>query len=473
MKLKINILYNVAYQVVGILIPIFTAPYLSRVVGSEGVGLYSYSTSIASCFALFILLGVGDYGARTIARTRDNKELCSKNFLGIYLLQLICAGIVFIVYSIYIYISDDIYYLAFLIQIFYLLSVTLDVNWYFVGTEQFKIAVRRGMIIKLLQVFSIFIFVKSSTDIYKYIFIMTFGVFLGQLMLFPLIFKQLQFVKIGVQDIIKHLKQNLILFIPILATSVFTIMDKIMLEMINHDIAAVGIYEYSEKIVKLPLGIITAVGTVMLPKISNLLATEQESLTESYFNMSMKYLGTLVVAMAFGISGVAPVFSVIFYGEEFLECGNIITMLSVILITISWANIIRTQYLIPKEKNNIYIVAVISGAIINIIFNYLLIPKFGAVGAAIGTVGAEVTVCFIHTVGVWNQLKLKKHLVQWFYYMLCGSLMFIEVRLIGNIMGLSWITLIIQILIGAITYFILLIVLFYCKRDTIFNTLRK
>lgn len=473
MRLKINIFYNVFYQIAIIIIPILTAPYLSRVVGKEGVGIYSYSSSVASYFALFILLGVGNYGARTIARTRDDKLLCSKNFWGIYALQLICSVIVIGAYIGFIIFTKSKYQTAFIIQILYLLSVVLDINWYFVGTEQFKITVRRGMFIKFVQVASIFIFVKSPNDIYKYIIIMTSGVLLGQILLFPILLKQVCFVKIGIRDIFAHLIPNLILFVPILATSVFTIMDKIMLEMINHDIAAVGIYEYSEKIVKLPVGVITAIGAVMLPKISNLLANNQESLSSSYFRMSMKYIGILVVAMAFGIAGVAPVFAIVFYGNDFSECGGIITMLSIILITSSWANIIRTQYLIPQEKNNIYITAVISGAITNLVLNYIFIPRFGAIGAAIGTIGAEMILCLIHTVGVWKKLELKIYLRYWVSYILCGMVMFFCVRLLEIKMGVSILTLIVQVVLGAIIYVVLISILLYLKKDEVFMKYKK
>ncbi|WP_095173699.1 MULTISPECIES: flippase [Blautia] len=473
MRLRRNIFYNVFYQISVIIIPLITAPYISRVVGKEGVGVYSYSTSVASYFALFILLGVGNYGARSIARNRDDKLLCSRKFWGIYFLQLICSAVVMTAYVGFIILTKQKYHTALLIQILYLLSVVLDINWYFIGTEQFRITVTRGMIIKFVQVIAIFTFVKSDADVYKYIIIMTGGVLLGQILLFPVLLKKVCFVRVNTREILSHLKPNLILFIPILATSVFTIMDKIMLELINHDIAAVGIYEYSEKIVKLPLGVITAIGTVMLSKISNLLVNNKESQSNTYFQMSMKYIGIIVVAMAFGIAGIAPIFSVVFYGQDFSECGSIITMLAIILMTSSWANIIRTQYLIPHEKDKIYITAVVSGAIVNLGLNYLFIPKFGATGAAIGTIGAELVLCFVHTVAVWKKLNLKVYLKDWILYACCGIAMFFGVRLVEIKMGISILTLIIQVLCGVIIYILLMSIILLIKQDEIFLKFKR
>lgn len=472
-KLKKNIIYNVLYQISVIIIPLITAPYISRVIGAEGVGIYSYSTSVASYFALFILWGVGNYGVRTIAKTRDDYNLCRKNFWSIYSFQIVCTIIVLIAYSVFIYFTESKYQVALIIQILYLLSVGLDVNWYFAGTEQFKITVTRGMLVKFLQVVLIFALIRTNMDTYKYIAIMTGGTLIGQVCLFPIIFNQIPPIKITIKEILCHIKPNIILFVPILATSVFTIMDKIMLEWINHDIAAVGIYEYSEKIVKLPLGVITAIGTVMLPKISNLLVNNNEKESQHYFQLSMHYIGILVTAMAFGIAAIAPTFSVVFYGKEFEECGTIITMLSIILVTSSWANIIRTQYLIPNNKEKTYIIAVICGAVLNLILNWIFIPRLGARGAAIGTIGAEVILCIIHTIGVWKSLELRKPIKDWMEYCICALGMFSVVRVIGNYLKMDLVGLCIEILVGAVAFVIFICVLLILKKDTILLSIIK
>lgn len=122
--------------------------------------------------------------------------------------------------------------------------------------------------------------------------------------------------------------------------------------------------------------------------------------------------------------------AIVFYGKGFEECGVIITMLSIILVTSSWANIIRTQYLIPNSKEKTYIIAVVCGAALNLLLNGIFIPIMGAKGAAIGTIGAELILCIIHTVGVWKDLELKKSLKDWALYCLCAFIMFIAVRLV-------------------------------------------
>ena len=471
MDLKRNIFYNVISQILSIIIPLVTAPYISRVIGSEGIGIYSYTTSVANYFAIFILLGVANYGARTLAAYRDITEECSRIFWSIFPFQASCGLIVILIYICYVLFFSGDYTMAFFLQFFYIISVMLDNSWYFTGTEQFKIAVTRGMIVRCLEVAAIFIFVHSLSDLYWYIGIMTIGTLAGKLWLWYFVLKQTGFTKPSWKDIKTHIKPILILFIPVLAMSVFTLMDKVMLEAINHDISAVGIYEYSEKIVKLPLGVITAIGAVMLPRISNLVTKNEPGTSQKYFTLTMKYLGLLVVAMSFGIAGIAPVFSVVFYGMEFERCGEIIPLLSMILITGSWSNIIRTQYLIPNAKDSVYTAAVVMGAGANLILNILFIPKYGAIGAAIGTVGAEVVLFFVHTIGVWRRLPMKTYLIWWLEYTIMGAVMFVFVRVIGHVLSLSVITLLVQIIAGVVSFTFMSILLLIVKKDDIFTRL--
>lgn len=474
-NLKKNLMYNIFYQISVLIIPLITAPYISRVIGTKGVGVYSYSMSVANYFALFMLLGVGNYGSRTIAQAKGNKQLFSKNFCEIYLFQLICSLTVLFIYVFFIiFVADKNYKIALVLQFFYLLSVAFDVGWYFTGSEQFKIIVIRGIIVRFAEVLLIFLLVKTRTDVYKYILIMSFGTFITSLSLWPIVFKQVIFKRVSFKSILPHIKPNIVLFIPLLATSVFNLMDKIMIKLINHDISAVGIYEYSEKIVKLPLSVILAIGTVMLPRISNLIANNEIKGADNYFKLTMKYLGILVVSMAFGIAAVAPTFSVVFYGNEFMECGKIITVLAIILITASWANIIRTQYLIPTYNEKIYTISVIAGAVVNLILNFIFIPFLGAYGAAIGTIGAEITLCVIHTIGVWKKIQIREHIFCWIEYIVIGILMFIVVRLVGSHLADSIISLILQIVIGGLVFIVSVIILLFIKKDEfLFGVLKR
>ena len=166
MSIKRNFIYNLSYQFLTMIIPLIITPYISRIIGPEGVGVQSYTVSIVNYFILFIMLGINNYGNRSIAMVRENKEKLSKTFIGIYSVQLFMSLIVIIAYSIYIYYFCDNYRTLFFIQFIYILASMFDINWFFFGLEKFKLTVIRNMIIKILSVMCIFLFVKNSSDIY-------------------------------------------------------------------------------------------------------------------------------------------------------------------------------------------------------------------------------------------------------------------------------------------------------------------
>lgn len=470
-----NIFYNVAYQILNMIIPLVTAPYISRVMGPDGVGVYSYSTSLANYFAVFMLLGIANYGSRTIAiNTTKSKEELSKTFGEMYSFQLLSSVVVLMVYIGYLLFFEIEYKSALFAQIFYLFSVMLDIGWYFTGTGQFKITVTRGMVIKILQTIFIFAIVNDANDIIVYILIMTLGTLVGNLALWPIVLKQIYFVKINVKCIGKHIKPNLVLFLPLLASSIFVYMDKIMLQVITDATFNVGWYEYAEKIVRIPLTVVSAIGAVMMPKISAIASDGRGNALDKYMYISMRYIALLSSAMCFGIIAVAPELSVVYLGQEFLPCGPLMQALSCIIIFSSFANILRTQYLIPMKKDKSYAFSIIAGAVVNLILNALLISSFGAMGAVVGTVGAEVTVCLGHIWSVRKQLSLKRYFTEWVRFIICGTVMLILVRSIGSFVDNAAVKLIVEIICGIVSYCVLGLFVLIVKKDDLFmRILRK
>ena len=273
-SIKKNFLYNSLYQILVMFIPLITTPYISRVLGAQGVGTYSYAYSIANYFVLFIMLGLNNYGNRTIARVRDNEKKLSKTFWSIYALQLFLGIIINIIYVGYsFFISSNIY--ISLSMFFYVLSATFDINWLFFGLEKFKLTIIRNTTIKILTTICIFWFVNTSKDIVVYCLIMTSGMLLSQLLLWPYVIKKIKVYRPNFQDISKHIKPNLILFITVIAVSLFNIMDKIMLGIMTTKVE-VGFYESSQKIIAIPTALITSLGTVMLPRMSNMVEKNEE-----------------------------------------------------------------------------------------------------------------------------------------------------------------------------------------------------
>lgn len=446
-SLQKNFLYNVLYQILLVILPLITAPYISRTLGATAVGVYSYTYSVAYYFLLIAMLGIGNHGNRSVAAVRDDREKLNKTFSSIYSLQVMTFSIATLAYAFYLvlFVKDN--RLIVLLQLIYVTSGLFDIGWLFFGLEQFKLTVARNTLIKISTVVLMFVFVHKPSDLWKYTLIMSAGTLFSQAYLWLYVKKYVSFKKCSVKEIASNIKPVLILFIPVLAYSIYKVMDKIMLgNMSSYD--QVGFYNNAEKIVNIPMGIITALGTVMLPRMSNIVANGDKKREDDYIRISAKLVTLLSSAIAFGLMGVSSVLAPVFFGDEFIACGEIIRLLSVTVFFIAWANVIRTQYLIPNKRDSIYLTSTMVGAILNLIINWMLIPKYQANGAAFGTIVAEFSVMIVQMVAVKNELPMRKYIMSYSPILIIGLIMEVLVDRIGIKLGVSVSTLAIQILAG-------------------------
>lgn len=460
------------YQVLVMILPFITAPYLARVIGKEGTGIYSYTYSISHYFVLFSLMGLSNYGNRTIAKIRNDKEKRNKVFSSIYVMQLMFATFSLILYAVVIAIFEEDYKILFIIQSLNVLSAAFDVSWFFFGMEQFKMMVLRNTFVKLVTVILIFCYVKEASDLWKYTLIMSCGTLLSQVYLWFQIPKYVVFKVPKMNDVIKHIKPNLILFIPVIAVSLYRIMDKIMLGTIS-TMEQTGLYENADKLVTIPITIISSIGTVMMPKMANIYANGKNKKSKKIFRDSMQLVLFISIAMTFGLIAIAEKFVPLYYGNEFIECVKLIKLMSPILIFDSIANVVRTQYLIPKCEDNIYILSVILGAIVNLIVNSICIPKMGAIGAAWGTVGAEFVVMFTQCAMLGKKLELKKYFLDNWMFLLSGIFMYIIVKGIDLHSQNTFTALVAEILVGCIVYVVFSAVIFFIFKKERFYYLKS
>lgn len=161
-------MYSMAYQVLIMVLPLITAPYLSRVVGAEGTGIYSYTYSIAQYFVYFAMLGISNYGNRSIAKVRENIGQRNYTFSSIYQLQILTSLVAIVIYLLYCFVFVHENRNISLLQGFFVLSAIFDISWLFWGMENFKVTVTRQMLVKICSAICIFLFVKSPLDLWKY-----------------------------------------------------------------------------------------------------------------------------------------------------------------------------------------------------------------------------------------------------------------------------------------------------------------
>lgn len=463
-SIRKNYLYNASYQVLTILIPLITTPYISRVLGAEGVGVYSYAYSVAQYFTLFIMLGLNNYGNRSIASVKDDSKELSKTFWNIYAMQFVLGILVTISYFMYSYFIAYNKSAALIMGIF-VVSACFDINWFFFGMEKFRLTVLRNTIIKISTTLSIFIFVKDKEDVYIYCLILVLGILISQLVLWVYIKQFVDFTLPRWENIRQHIKPNLLLFLTVIAVSLYKIMDKIMLGIMT-DTREVGLFESSERIISIPISFITSLGTVMLPRMTNMIANKNKGLYSLLYK-SVILAVFLSSSMGFGIMGVSKVFVPLFYGEGYDRCVQLFLVLLPSCLFLAFGNVIRTQYLLPNKMDKIYIISAFLGAIVNIIMNIILIPEYGALGAGIGTLFAEAMVCIYQAHSVKKKIPVLQYCISSLPLLISGIIMFLILFNTELALANPIIELFLLIVLGILIYFLVLFILFLIQINVI------
>lgn len=462
-----NYLYNLTYQILVIILPIITAPYLARTLGPEGTGTYSYTISIVTYFILFGSLGVAMYGQREIAFNQENKEKKTNIFLSIFLLR--CITIIISMIAFYFIFARtgeySTYYKILLLEMF---ANIIDISWFYQGIEEFKKTATRNIIVKLLSVVCIFIFIKNPNDVAKYLGIYVGTTLLGNLALWINIKKYIGKIKFENLNLKKHLKSTIALFIPQIAIQVYTVLDKTMIGAILNDMTEVGYYEQSQKIIKILLTIITSLGTVMMPRIARCYAEGKTEEIKGYMYKTFRFVFMLAFPLVFGIISVSKDFVPIFFGDGYEPVVQLINITSLIILFIGFSNVTGSQYLLATKKQKEFTISVICGAVVNAILNYILISKFKALGACIGTVVAEFTVTCVQVYFIKNDFSVAKILKSSLKYLACSVCMFIVSIIIGSIIDSKTISICVQVVIGAVIYFGILCV----TKDVIIQELK-
>lgn len=469
--IKKNFFYNAVYQLLIIILPIVTAPYVSRVLGPTNMGEYSYTYSVATYFLLLAKLGFDNYGNRSIATNRHDADKLNKTFSGIYILQMVIATFSIVLYIVYTFVFSENFFVS-LIQGLWVVSALFDINWFFYGLEEFSLVVIRNTIVKLISVIMIFLIVKQPQDMWKYALILSGGAIVGFLITWPFVFSKVSIVKVSLKEVFSHLHQASILFIPVIAISVFTVLDKIMLGYMG-SFSQVGYFDAADKVMMAPKGIIGALGTVMLPRMASEYAKKDNKNRELFINASLSFALVFSIGCMFGIIGISKTFVPIFFGVKYLPTIFILALMAVVLPFYAVGNVVRTQMLIPNMKDKPYIISVIWGAIVNVILNVLLIPYFGANGTVVATLAAEIAIAVIQFWAVRLELNLKKFKSTIFLSFISSGCMIIGIVFVTNILSFSFISLILQITVGVVIFIIVFVIFALRSKDEMIRILVK
>lgn len=469
-SIRKSFFYNLVYQIFTLITPFITTPYISRILGSVGVGQYSYTYAIVTYFILAGSLGFDYYAQREIASCQHDKYSQSKLFWEIIsarCLSFLSVSIFFIILISFGVFGNHTQYLA--LWSITLIGTAFDISFYLQGNDKFSQLAVRNIVIRIIGIILIFLFVKEKEDVGIYIVVQSIVTFLSNLSLWPLLSKMLVKVPIRMLAIKQHFLPTIKLFVPTLAVSIYTIFSKILLGVlitgtvettfddgttVVANIADIenGYYDQADRIVKLILSIFFALSVVMVTRNSDEISKGNKDVFLNNIYSTARFLWLLGCPLVFGLAGVAEIFSPWFFGVGYDKVPLLITILSPLILIIGLSNILGRQYLIPLKQDTKFTYSIISGAFINLLLNAVLIPRLHSYGAACSAVITEIIVVLVMCYHSSKDLSVK-HLFNGFgTYVLAAVVMFIIIKFISMFLESSLLSILFLVAIGIITY---------------------
>ena len=461
-SLKKNIAISTVYQVLLIILPIITAPYVARVLGPDQSGIYDYTNSIQTYFAMFAALGTASYGAREIARVRDDAALRSKLFWEIELMTVMTSAVCIIVWFIFIAFTPQ-YKVIYLVLTMGLFSTMFDISWFFAGMEQFKYTVTKNAACKLIGVVLMFLFVKKQEDLLLYIIIITASTMIGNLSMWLYVPRFTQKVDFKTLKFGRHFRETLIYFIPSIATSVYTVLDRTLIGVITKNKAENGFYHYTMQIVNMMKALtFSSLNMVLGSRIADLFAEEKYDEIKVRIRDSINYILFMGIGICFGLSGVAKRFVPVFLGPGYDRVIIMLMLMSPIVVIIGVSNCLGSQYYTPSGNRKLSAKFIIIGALVNLVLNLILIPRYWGYGAIAASLIAEMVITVLYLKFCKGYLTVDTIVREGSRKLAAGVAMFAVIRIIDRFIASDIIALLIEVAVGFSVYCIMIVLL----RDT-------
>lgn len=460
-SVKVNTILSLIQKIMNLCMPLITFPYASRILLPEGIGKVNFSHSITGYFSILAGLGISSYAIRECSKIRDDINKFSKMVKELFLINIFSMLCSFLLLFLTLFFFDSLQpYISLTVicssSIFF---ETIGLSWVYSSHEDFKFVTLTTIFFQILSLIYLFLFVKSSSDIIEYTI---FGVIATNFTNFLCFIHSKHYVNWKIKcklEFKKHFKPIFTLFAMTAAQSVYLILDTTILGLISGD-EAVGYYSAATKINKMALGIITAMSTVLLPRLSYYIEMEKEK----YYSLLQKSLNILLalsIPMAMGLFVLSDQLILLFCGIHFKESIIPMKILVPLVLEIPLSVFFHQQIFLPNRKDFYSLLTVISGALINFILNMILIPKWSYYGACISTLIAEFSVMLVSLI-LTNQSVPKffsffKYIYQ---YVIASIVMAVVILIEQNIIHIdSLYLIIIEITTGIFIYFLILLFL--------------
>ena len=457
---KKNYVYNLIYQILCILLPLVTTPYISRVLSPEGVGQTSFALSICSYFTIFASFGFNFYAQRIMAKTRDDIQNQTKVFY-----EILFCRIVFVLISIIINLT-----LVFLgvyqnntklmlILTINIVATAFDISFFFQGNENFSTLVIKNVVIRILGIFATFIFVKTQSDTAIYVFISSASALFSNIFMWLSLKGKICKIKFSILRPFNHLFPAFKLFIPTIAISIYTVLDKSLIGIITKSNAENGYYEQAEKLVKMTMTVVTSLSSVMIPRNSYEAQNGNFDKVKENCYKSTHFIWLFGIPIMCSICLVSTNLVPWFLGEGYEPVIILVYILSFLNIAIGLSNVLGLQYIIPLGKDNLFSSTISLGSLINLVLNIPLIHIMGAKGAAISTVIAESFISLVMLIALRRELNFKNLFSSAVKPIIASIIMVVFTLPLAIVLSPSVLNTFIIVVIGIVSYFIAIILL--------------
>lgn len=392
-SIRRNYIYNTALTVLNIVFPVITFSYVARVFGPEIVGRVSFAFALVNFLVLAATLGVPAYGAREIARTRDDTNHRDSAFTELFLISLVSSTFITVGYVLAVFLLPSMRGEPhlFLVVGLHLVFSSLGVDWFFQGIENYRYIAMRNIAVRCGVLASVFLLVRTGEDYLTYAFLGVFGIVGSYTLSFSRVLSLVDLRRPSLRSIRRHLSSALLLFGSAATASVYVYLDTVILGVLCDD-RAVGLYSAAIRVCRMSLSLLTSVGVVLIPRLSYYV---RKDMAEEYLRTGQKsvdFLCFVSFPMTTLIFVLAPAIVSVLAGDSFMGASRTLRVAVWILPVIAFTNFLGQQVFIANGEEKKLFISTLLAAVVSIVGNLLLAPRFGSIGTATAVLLAEVTV---------------------------------------------------------------------------------
>ena len=404
-SVKKNFVMNFILTAANFIFPIVTFPYVSRILLAEGTGKVAFAASIASYFSMIAALGIPTYGIRACARIRDDKDKLNKTVQELLIIHMSATSLALMFYFISVFIVPELYKekTLMLINSLSILLNVFGVNWLYQALEQYSYITYRSIFFKIISIILMFFFIHQKSDYIIYGGIAIFANAGSNILNFIRLRKLINFKKVESYSFLVHIRPILVFFAQSVAITVYTNLDTVMLGFMQSDIE-VGYYNAAIKIKTILLSLVTSLGTVLLPRLSYCIQKNDKIQFQTLISKSIRFVFIIALPLTIFFILFAKETLIVLSGRDFIGATLAMQIITPTILLIGLSNITGIQILTPLGKEKFVVYSVTFGAILDLIVNYICIPRLGAAGASLGTLIAEFSVLAVQIMYTSKQL---------------------------------------------------------------------